>query len=226
MNRMVHRNMAVLLVTAILLVTPTAALADGGGNGNIVTANGYQIELVFKEPVTVGENEFHIQITDSMGMPVTDAEIEVSAMPAEGMSAHDENSEMEMATEAPSVGVMTTSNNSMDGMDMAIEAPSTGVMRPNEPAAEEHSEEALTIMLEPTAESGEYAGEMHFETSGEWMFNVHFTINGETTEVDFPIEIARTLGLNYAVLAGFFGINGTVIATAAFLKRKPVVVRK
>jgi hypothetical protein len=223
MNRMMRRNTAVLLIIAILLITPTAVFADGGGNGNIVTANGYQIELVFKEPVTVGENEFHIQITDSMGMPVTDAEVEVSAMPAEGMSEHDENSEM--ATEAPSVGVMT-SNNSMDGMEMATEAPSTGVMRPNEPAAEEHGEEALTTMLEPTAESGEYAGEMHFETSGEWMFNVHFTINGETTAVDFPIEIARTLGLNYAVLAGFLGINGTVIAAAAFLKRKPVVVRK
>ncbi len=223
MNRIMLRSTAVLLVTAILLLTPAMALADGGEDGYVVTANGYQIELVFKEPVTVGENEFHIQIMDSMGMPVTEAEVEVSAMPAEGMSAHDENSEV--ATEAPSVGVMT-SNNGMDGMDMATEAPSTGVMRPNEPAAEEHGEEALTIMLEPTAESGKYAGEMHFETSGEWMFNVHFTINGETTAVDFPIEIARTLGLNYAVLAGFLGINGTVIATAAFLKRKPVVIRK
>jgi hypothetical protein len=225
MNRMMRRNTAVLLITAILLITPTAVFADGGGNGNIVTANGYRIELVFKEPVTVGENEFHIQITDSMGMPVTDAEVKVSAMPAEGMSAHGENNEMETATEAPSVGVMT-SNNNMDGMDMATEAPSTGVMKPNEPAADEHTEEALTIMLEPTMESGEYAGKLHFETSGEWMFNVHFAIDGKSTAVDFPIEIARTLGLNYAVLAGFFGINGTVIATAAFLKRKPVVIRK
>lgn len=223
MNRMMRRNTAVLLITAILLITPTAALADGGGNGNIVTANGYQIELVFKEPVTVGENEFHIQITDSMGMPVPNAEVEVSAMPSEGMTEHGEDEEM--ATEAPSIGVMT-SNNTMDGMDMATEVPSTGVMKPNEPATDEHDEEALTIMLDPTLESGEYAGKLHFETSGEWMFNVHFTINGETTAVDFPIEIARTLGLNYAVLAGFFGINGTVIATAAFLKRKPVVVRK
>lgn len=224
MNRMMRRNTAVLMITAILLLTPTKAFADGGEDGYVVTANGYQVELIFKEPAAIGENEFHIQITDSMGMPVTDAEVEASAMPAEGMSAHDENSEM--ATEAPSVGVMTTNNNSMDGMDMATEAPSTGVMRPNEPAVEEHGEEALTIMLKPTAESGEYAGEMHFETSGDWMFNVHFTINGETTTVDFPIEIARALGLNYAVLAGFLGINGAVIATAAFLKRKPVVIRK
>jgi hypothetical protein len=215
MNRMMRRNMAVLLVTAILLITPTMVLADGGTeNGYVATVNGYQVELVFKEPAMVGENEFHIQIVDSMGMSVQDAEVEVSAMPVEGM---------EMATEAPSVGVMTSNSS---GMDMATEVPSTGVMKPNEPAADVHGEETLTIMLEPTMESGEYAGKLHLETSGEWMFNVHFTIDSVTTEVDFPIEIARTLGLNYAVLAGFFGINGTVIATAAFLKRKSPVIRK
>jgi hypothetical protein len=81
-------------------------------------------------------------------------------------------------------------------------------------------------MLEPTIESGEYAGELHFDTSGEWMFNVHFTVNGETTEVDFPVEIARTLGANYAILIGFFGINATAIIVAATLKRKSVVIRK
>jgi hypothetical protein len=147
-------------------------------------------------------------------MPVTNAEVKVSAMPTEGM---------DMATEAPSVGVMTSNSG---GMDMATEAPATGVMKPNEPAADEHSEDILTIMLEPTMESGEYAGNLSFATSGEWMFNVHFTVNGETTEVDFPIDIARTLGLNYAILAGFLGINAAAIATAAVLKRKPVVVRK
>ena len=222
MNRIILRSTAVLLVTAILLVIPTMALADGVGGEYIVTANGYQVELVFKEPAMTGENEFHIQIVDSMGMPVPNAEVEVSAMPVEGMSAHDENSEMEMATEALSVGVMTSNNT----MDMMTEVPSTGVMRPNEPVADEHSEEALTIMLEPTMESGEYAGKLHFEKSGEWMFNIHFTVNGETTKVEFPIDIARTLRLNYAVLAGFFGINGIVIATAAFLKRKPLIIRK
>ena len=223
MNRITYKKTALLLVIAILLLKPTTAFADGGEGGYVVTTNGYQVELIFKGPVAIGENEFHIQITDSMGMPVPEAEVEVSAMPAEGMTEHAENEEM--ATEAPSVGVMT-SNNTVDGMDMATEVPSTGVMKPNEPAADEHSEEALTIMLEPTMESGEYAGKLHFETSGEWMLNVHFTIDGETTAVDFPIEIARTLGLNYAVLAGFFGINGTVIAVAAFLKRKSLVIRK
>jgi hypothetical protein len=210
-----------LVVAALLLAFPKTVFADGGEGGTEQEVNGYHIALIFTEPIKTGENQFHIQITDSMGMPVTNAEVEVSAMPAEGMSEHDENEEM--AAEVPSTGVMTSNS---DGMDMESEAPATGVMQPNEPAADEHGEEVLTVMLEPTMESGEYAGELHFAASGEWMFNVHFTVNGETTEVDFPIEIARTLGLNYAVLAGFLGINGTAIATAAILKRKPVVIRK
>ena len=224
MNKKLNGMIATwLVVAALLLEFPKIVFADGGEGGTEQEVNGYHIALVFVEPVKTGENQFHIQITDAMGMPVTNAQVEVSAMPAEGMTKHAEDEEM--ATEALSVGVMT-SNNTVDGMDMATEVPSTGVMKPNEPAADEHSEEALTIMLEPAMESGEYAGKLHFETSGEWMLNVHFTIDGETTAVDFPIEIARTLGLNYAVLAGFFGINGTVIAAAAFLKRKSLVIRK
>ncbi len=225
MNRMMLRSTAVLLITAILLLIPASVLADGGESGYVVAANGYQIELVFKESVAIGENQFHIQITDSTGMPVTGAEVEVSVMPAKGMSSHDENNNgMEMATEAPSVGVMT-SNNSMDGMEMATEVPSTGVMRPNN-ESDAHAEEPLTIMLEPAHESGEYAGKINIDKSGDWVFNVHFTVNGEATKVDFPVEIARALGLNYAVLGGFFGINAIMIVLAASLKRNPVVLRK
>lgn len=210
-----------LIVIALLLAFPKTVLADGGEGGTEQEVNGYHIILVFTEPIRVGENQFHIQIADAMGMPVTNAEVEVSAMPAEGMSEHDENEEV--ATEVPSTGVMTSNS---DGMDMESEAPATGVMQPNEPAADEHGEEVLTVMLEPTTESGKYAGELYFDASGEWMFNVHFTVNGETTEVDFPVEIAQTLGLNYTVLAGFFGINAAAIIVAATLKRKTVVVRK
>jgi hypothetical protein len=215
MSKKLNGFITILLAIATLLFAfPKTVFADGGEGTIEKEVNGYHIVLTFVEPVKAGENQFHIQITDAMGMPVTNADVKVSAMPTEGM---------EMATEAPAVGVMTSNSG---GMDMATEAPATGVMKPNKPAADEHSEDVLTIMLEPTVESGEYAGNLSIATSGEWMFNVHFTVNGETTEVDFPIDIARTLGLNYATLAGFLGINATAIATAAVLKRKPVVVRK
>ena len=203
-----------LIVATLLFAFPKTVFADGGEGGNEKEVNGYHITLVFVEPIKAGDNQFHIQITDAMNMPVSNAEVEVSAMPTEGM---------EMATKAPAVGVMTSNSS---GMDMATEVPSTGVMKPNEPAADTHSEENITVMLEPTMESGEYAGKLSIGKSGEWMFNVHFTVSGETTEVDFPVDIARTLGLNYAVLAGFLGINGAAIATAVVLKRKSVVIRK
>lgn len=210
-----------LIVATMLWAFPRTVSADGGEGGSGKEVNGYHITLSFAEPVKAGENQFHIQITDALGMPVTNAEVKVSAMSVEEMSAHDENSGMEMATEAPSVGVMTSNSG---GMDMATEVPATGVMKPNKPTV---SEDALIVILEPTKELGEYAGKLSFDTSGEWTCNVHFTVNGETTKVEFPVVVTRTLGLNYGVLAGFFGINATVIATAAALKkRKPVVVRK
>jgi hypothetical protein len=217
MSKKLHGFIAIwLIVATILLALPKTAFADGSEGASEQEVNGYHITLSFAELVKVGENQFHIQITDGIGMPVSNAEVEVSAMPVDGM---------EMEAETPSAGVMTR-NNSMDSTGMATEAPATGVMKPNAPAADGHGEENITVMLEPTTESGEYAGKVHFDASGEWMFNVHFTVNGETTEVDFPIDITRALSKNYAVLGGFFGINATVIAAAAFLKRKPVVVRK
>lgn len=223
MNKMVYRNLAVLLVAVFLVATPKTVFADGrAGDGYIATVNGYTVELDFKSPVMAGENIFHIRITDSMGIPVPNAEVEVSAMLSEGMTEH--GGAEEMVTEDPSIDVMT-SNDTMEGMDMSSEDPSSGVMQPNEPSPDEHGEEAQTIVLEPTEEIGEYAGETHFETSGEWMFNVHFTVEGETTEVDFPIDVTRTLSLKYAVLAGFLGINGTVIASAVLLKRKSAIAR-
>jgi hypothetical protein len=219
MNKKLHGLIAtMLIISTLFLAFPKTVFADGGGEGgNEKEVNGYHITLIFAEPVKAGENQFHIQITDAAGMPVKNAEVEVSAMPTEGM---------EMKTEVPSVGVMT-SNNDMDGMGIATEEPSTGVMKPNKPAADAHGEETLTVILEPATESGEYAGEFHFDTSGEWMFNVHFTVNGETNKVDFPVDIARALGVNYAVLAGFLVFNAAIVSYAAVLKkRKPVVVRK
>lgn len=224
MSKKLHGLITIFLIAATLLLAfPKTVFADGGGEGGIEKeVNGYHVTLIFAEPAKAGENQFHIQITDAMGMPITNAEVEVSAMPAEGMDEHGEDSEM--AAEVPSIGVMTSNSS---GMDMAAEEPSTGVMKPSEPAADEHGEETLTVILEPTTESGEYAGEFHFDKSGEWMFNVHFTVNGETNKVDFPVEIARALALNYGILAGFFSFNVAVVAYAAILKkRKPVVVRK
>ncbi len=229
MNRIIFKSTVVLLVTAILLLTPLNKVsADGGGEGGIEKeVNGYHIMLVFVKPATMGENEFHIQITDSMGMPVSNAEVEVTAMPAENIPAHDEGVSVE-THDTDSMDGMNMSSGAptaegMDGMVMATETPATGVMRANnesEPGV--HDEQSITVMLEPAHELGEYSGEISLDKSGAWIFNVHFTINGEMTTAEFPVEVVRA-GSNLGVLAGFLGFNATVIAAAAFMKRKPIL---
>lgn len=221
MSKRIHGWLATLLIVSILLLAfPITAFADGGGEGLEKEVDGYHIKLVFAEAVKVGENKFHIQITDALGAPVTGAEVKAAAMPIEGMD------DGHGAEEEPSVGVMT-SNSDMDSMDMESETPETGEMKPNDPAGGHGEEEAAAIVLEPGHEAGEYEGELHIETSGDWMFNVSFAVNGETKTVEFPVGVGRQLGLNYAILAGFVGVNATVITSAAILKkRKPAVIRK
>ena len=203
----------IMMIFFLFLAAPRPAFADGSRGGTEKEVNGYHVTLSFSGAPRSGGNQFNIQILDAMDMPVTNAEVEVSAMPVEGMG------EMEMAAAAPAVGVMTGSSSSMD---MGGEPAASGVMKPSNPAGED----AVKLVLKP-AENGEYTGDVHFDTSGQWMFEVRFTVKGEASAVEFPFEVARELGLNYAVLAGFLGINGSVVAAAAVLKkRKPVVIRK
>jgi len=215
MRKHVHSLFTIFISLILLLALPAAVLADGSGEGMEKEANGYHVKLVFVDSARVGENQFHIQIADSLEMPVSGAEVKVSAMPVEGMD------EMEMATEVPVVGVMTSNN--MDGMGSVAEAPTTGVMKPNAPTV---NEDAVTVSLAPAETSGEYAGAVSFEKSGEWMFNVHFTINGQPNQVEIPFSVARPLTLNYSILGTFLGINATVITSAAVLKRKTKPARK
>jgi hypothetical protein len=213
MNKSIHGWLATLLIiSTLLLAFPVTALADGDGHGNEKEVDGYHVKLIFAEPAQVGENQFHIQVTDPMGMPVTGAEVEVAAMPVEGMA------EMDMATEEPSIGVMTSNNS----MNMVSETPEAGVMKPNK-STDEHSADSITVVLDAAQESGEYMGKVAFKHSGEWMFNVHFTVNGETKAVEFPFDVARPLGLNYGILAGFIGINAVVITSAAVLKKRKTI---
>lgn len=206
-----------VIIAMFLLSFPGTALADGGDRGYEATANGYHITLVFSEPVKSGVNEFHVLIADSMGMPVSDAIVEVIAMPMEAMSNHSEEpaEEMhgtEMATETPAMEDV----HGMSGMDMSSESETNELEVAEEVA---HEEEPVAVTLASGHEAGEYSGEIHLDASGNWTFNIHFTLGDQMTAVEIPIEVPRAIS-NYGILAGFFGINATVIATAAITKRK------
>lgn len=221
-----YYTVMIFTITILLAVPLRAALADGAGEGIERAANGYHIRLIFVESPKLGENEFHVQVNDAMGMPVTNAEVGVIAMPEEIESEHEEDtnadahgsdsmSGMDMPTEE---AVPTDDMNSMSGMDMGDEP------EENEPSThgeeqDSHEEEPTQIVLEAGHEPGEYSGHLSFNRTGEWVFNVHFTVDGQLTEVEFPVTVTG-LDAKYSILIGFVGINASVLSVAAITKRK------
>lgn len=212
MRKTIHSLLIILLGATFLFALPQSAFADGGAGGLEKEVHGYHVKLVFAEEIMSGVNQFHVQITDPMGMPLANAEVEIEAMPAEEMDAHGSE------TETLSVGLMTSNSS----MDMGADEPATGIMKPNtEETDGGHGEsfDPVSVMLMPVKE-GEYAGTVSFSKSGEWMFDVRFTTKGETNHVEFSFDVMRALATNYAILAGFIFVNATVITSAAALKRK------
>ena len=109
----------------------------------------------------------------------------------------------------------------MNGMNMSSAA-STAETAAHDAQADGHAE-AVTAVLEPSAEEGEYAGKIDLDQAGDWMFHVHFTRNGAMTEAQFAIsvvEAART----YGVLLAFLFFNMGVLMTAALLKKRKAVI--
>ncbi len=226
-----HYTLMIFTLTILLAVPLQGALADGAGEGIEREANGYHIRLIFVESPKLGENEFHVLITDAMGMPVTNAEAGVIAMPEKAMSEHEEDtsadahgadsmSGMDMPTEE---AAPTDDMNSMSGMDMGDE-PEANEPSTHGEAQDSHEDEPTQIVLEAGHEPGEYSGHLSFNRTGEWVFNVHFTVDGQLTEVEFPVTVAG-LDAKYGILAGFVGINASVLSVAAIMKRKKNLIQ-
>jgi len=225
---------ACLSIFLLLALPLQGALADGQGEGIEKEVNGYHVRLVFVEDPRVGENDFHIQIMDSMGMPVANAEVLVMAAPYEDMSDHEEGaneethgadsmSGMDMPEEEPT----EAETDSMPGMDMPEEEPTDGAnadangeSQDSHGSEDEHGETAIQeIVLEAGHEAGEYEGAISLNRSGDWTLHVQFTVGGQLNEVEMSITVAG-LDAKYGILAGFVGINASVLSVAAIMKRK------
>lgn len=230
-----------LLTLALTLALTRTVRADGGAGESSVTVNGYQIALVFAEPATVGENEYHVQVTDEMGMPIATDEVEVTAMLAAAMPQHadepasstpgmDSMNGMSGMSDMPGMAAPTPSADmNMDGMNMSSAA-LPAETAPHDAQADGHAEagaaehaEAITAVLKPGAEEGEYAGKIDLDQAGDWMFHVHFTRNGAMTEAQFAISVVEA-ARNYGVLLAFLIFNVGVLMTAALLKKRKAVI--
>jgi hypothetical protein len=226
---------ACLSIFLLLALPLQGVLADGQGEGVEKEVNGYHVRLVFVEAPRIGENDFHVQITDSMGMPVANAEVMIMAAPYEDMSDHEEDANEEShgtdsmsGMDMPEAEPTEAETDSMHGMDMSEEestdetnADAHGESQDSHGSEDEHGESSMQeIALVAGHEGGEYAGTVSLHRPGDWVFHVQFTAGGQLHELELPITVAG-IAAKYSILAGFFGINVVVISAAAMTKRRP-----
>ncbi len=186
-----------LIASVLMLAAPIGVLADGGENEITKIVPGYQISLVIEKPLAVGRNSIHFQITDSHGIPISNAEVYVSLV--EEASEH---------TESEPAAV---SKDEMSGMSSTSGQPSS--------AQPESHNEIEQVRFE-AVQNGEYAGEIAFHEAGEWIVRAHVAVHDEWLEIDFPLSVA-SIQRSISLLASFFAINAAIIAAALVLKHKP-----
>ena len=179
--------------------------------------NGYHVTLASQNNWKKGENTLVVTLMDSMGMPVTNADVEILMGPKSEEHADAENAHAELEiVSAPSA---EQGHSSMPGMDMG------------EPAAEAsdmpvHDEETTNpVPLMETHEHGVYIAETHVESSGTHEVNVMFHVNGEMLQADFVVEILGALSKTI-VLWGFVAVNLVLIASAGMLKKQSIPVKR
>jgi len=200
MKRILHTTSILLFILALLFASPHAVLADEGDGGHQLEmeVNGYHVTLASQNDWVKGENTIVVTLTDSMGMPVRNTEVELLIAPKQDEHA---------VAETDSHGA-EQQHDSMPGMDMGAPA----------------EEIADSISMRESDEHGMYMVETHLEASGEHEVHVMFHANGEMLQADFVVEIP---GINSrtVVLWSFVMINVALVTSAGIMKKQPITVK-
>lgn len=224
MKEYFRRISTLLFVLAILFTNTFTVFASGEDGGHLleIDVNGYHIALSSQDEWVRGENVVVVTITDAMGMPVSNAEVEILIAPeadshAQAGSDSDGESETDAHAEpAANEPGSESSHDSMSEMD-EHEAESSDVIA--------HDEATVTplVMLE-SHEHGEYVAEAHLEKSGKHIVQVFFHVNGEMMQADFIVDIPG-MASKTVVLWSFLLINVGLIVSAGVIKYHAVPVK-
>jgi hypothetical protein len=217
MRRLLHITLVLLFTIAVGLANSSTVLADGkdGEHALEVEVNGIHVSLANQNEWKKGENIIVVTLKDSMGSPVSDADVEILV----GLKA-DEHAEAEESHGVSEPAVehgAEQGHSSMPGIDMGEPAE-----EPSEVPA--HNEEAEPLSLSEMGEHGIYVAETHFESSGAHEINVMFHVNGEMLQADFVVEIPGVLSKTI-VLWSFVAINVVLVASAGILKKQSIPVK-
>jgi len=207
MKRILHTISILLFILALLFASPHAVLADEGDGGHQLEmeVNGYHVTLENQDDWVKGENTIVVTLADSMGMPLSKADVEILVTPK-----LDEHAEVETDSHGTE-----QEHDSMPGMDMG---------EPTEETTTHAEEIAIPISMLESHEHGMYMVETHLESSGEHEVHIMFHANGEMLQADFVVEIpgasSRTI-----VLWSFVTINVALITSAGIMKKQPITVK-
>jgi hypothetical protein len=192
----------------MLCAYPGVALASegDGGHGLEAEVNGYHVTLASQNEWVKGGNIITVTLADEMGMPVSDADVEILIAPKS--DGHEE-------TDADAYGA-ESEHNSMPGMEADDHEPSQTTT---------HEEEsAESIAMQESHEHGTYIAETHLESAGEYEVQVFFHVNGEMLQVDFAVAIPG-IASKTIVLWGFTLVNVGLVTCAGILRRQSLSVK-
>lgn len=196
----------VLIATVSLLLWPPATLADSGVGYAEQEVGGFRVGLAFaEEPVTVGEAEIRVTLSDAEGRPVEGAEVYVTLQPRAKSST---------GAQAEAEGHDAASSGD-HGQSEADHAAST-----HEGSGSAGHAGPTSMALKAGSHVGEYAGRVRVSEPGEWILRAGFVVEGQEREAEFSVNVDRA-GPNWAVLGGFAGVNAAAILAAAIQKRNP-----
>ena len=214
-----------LFIFAAFFAAPNTVLASEGddSHGMEVEVNGYHVTLASQNEWVKGENVVMVTITDEMGMPVSDAEVEILIAPKADSHADagtDSHGSSETDTHAEPAadahGSESSSHNSVSNMDVHEEDNSEAMA---------HEEETVSpLVMTESHEHGEYIVETHIETSGEHDVQVFFHVNGEMMQADFTVDVPG-MASKTVVLWSFLLINVGLVVSAGVLKTQSVTVK-
>lgn len=214
-----------ILILMLAFASPISVLADEGkgGHGLEVEVNGYHVTLVSQNEWAKGENLVIVTITDAMGMPVSDADVEILIAPK--ASAHAES-------EPDSHGGSETNAHGEPAADEHESEPSSHDEMSEADAHEEESSEVMAhdeeivapLVMTESHEHGEYVVQAHLAKSGEHLVQVFFHVNGEMTQADFTVDVPG-MASKTVVLWSFLLINVGLVVSAGVLKTQSVTVK-
>lgn len=206
MKRLLSAISSLIFIVAILFTNANNVLASGEDGGHLLEmdVNGYHIALSSQNEWVKGENTVVVTLTDGMGMPVSNADVEILIAPKS-----DEHNE----TDAHG----SEQQDSMPGMDMGAPAATEAVP--------DHEEEATTpIPMLESAEHGMYMVQTSIEASGEHDVQVFFHVNGKMMQADFVVDVPGVSSKSI-ILWGFVMVNVGLVISAGMLKKQPVLVK-